>query len=791
MKKNDRTFSDIKFFKSYNPKFSKTTGKMIPRILLISFSAFIISGIPLSALADGGALPDSKNSSKNEIEYISEEDHINPQIEFNADSKPGVSANSQNDFNSDSTADFGETDGVIQSENAMDEEEYTGDVIPYAKDAYCIKFGKYEQDGNPNNGKEDIEWRVIKFEQNRVLLMSRYALDYCTKSNSKWEYCSLRTWLNNDFINSAFTEKERRLIPTVTVINNDNAHSGTDGGRDTQDRIFCLSADELVEYLGYSYYDTERGVGFSQNALCEPSQVVVDQGAEVFEVTEHATAYYYHYYNDDALGVHSVDWWLRTPGFHSDGTQIVRNDGYVTAGMMKGNGKGKAAVRPVMYLEWKTPSGIGLTYDSLTLQKGETRVVSAVVAPEDAADKTVKWTSENPSVASVDAKGTVKAVSAGSTKITAQTVNGIKKTIPVKVIINPTSIELEPASAVMICGDELQFEAKLAPEDVTEKNITWSISNPKIGSVNGGKVKIWDAGIVTITAKTSNGLVGKASITAFADDVPENIFADIKYNTWQYRVGKAVYDKGIMGGKGKIGTRIIMAPNVNMTRAEFVTALYGMDGRPEVSYSERFTDVPEGQWYSLPVTWAAENVIVAGNPDGTFGISGNATREQIALILYKYAAYKNYDVTIDESVNLDKFTDADTVDGWALQAIRWAVSRGIINGKGSASEGFRIDPRKGATRIECAAMFNTFDDIYSGEQLTESAGETDSIMQPGDAEEEKDSIEQPEKTEEEPDPVVQPEKTEEEPDPVVQPEETEEEPDSVEQPEKSEEATEY
>ena len=83
-------------------------------------------------------------------------------------------------------------------------------------------------------------------------------------------------------------------------------------------------------------------------------------------------------------------------------------------------------------------------------------------------------------------------------------------------------------------------------------------------------------------------------------------------------------------------------------------------------------------------------------------------------MFYKYAKYKDYDVSIKPSTNLDNFTDASKVDSWALTAVKWAVERGIISGKGTAESGYRIDPLKGATRAECAAMMNKFDEVYSG-----------------------------------------------------------------------------
>ena len=237
-----------------------------------------------------------------------------------------------------------------------------------------------------------------------------------------------------------------------------------------------------------------------------------------------------------------------------------------------------------------------------------------------------------------------------------------------------------------------------------------------VATVSNGTVKATgkQAGTTTITAKTVKGLTATCEVTVFADNNPSNIFADIKYGNWQYKAAKAVYDKGYMTGTGSLNGRVVFTPNLEINRSQFVTALYSMDGKPAVTYKQKFFDVESKNWFAKPVTWASNNGIVAGNPDGSFGINGKATREQLALMFYKYAQYKNYDVSVKASTTLDKFTDAGKVSSWAVTAVKWAVERGIISGKGSESEGFHIDPKQGATRIECAAMMNKFDEVYSG-----------------------------------------------------------------------------
>ena len=136
-----------------------------------------------------------------------------------------------------------ETEGISKAEKLSGE---VMDVSGTNSEGYIV-FGNYEQDGDSGNGAEPIEWEVISDEGDRMLVISRYILD-CKSYNDTdkavtWETSSLRKWLNSSFLNAAFTGGEQGAIETVTLANPDNEKHGTDGGNDTEDRIFCLSMD--------------------------------------------------------------------------------------------------------------------------------------------------------------------------------------------------------------------------------------------------------------------------------------------------------------------------------------------------------------------------------------------------------------------------------------------------------------------------------------------------------------------------------------------------------------------
>lgn len=175
-------------------------------------------------------------------------------------------------------------------------------------------------------------------------------------------------------------------------------------------------------------------------------------------------------------------------------------------------------------------------------------------------------------------------------------------------------------------------------------------------------------------------------------------FSDISADAWYAEYINYVAENGLMNGyeDGRFG------PNDQTTRAQIVTVLYRLEGEPAVSSSANFSDVSAGgQYYSSAVAWAARNNIVNGYEDGRFGPNDNVTREQIAAILYRYAAYKGYDTSL--AGNIASFSDAAKVSSWATDAIAWAVGEGLMNGDNGA-----LKPQGNATRAEIATLLTRF-----------------------------------------------------------------------------------
>ena len=181
-------------------------------------------------------------------------------------------------------------------------------------------------------------------------------------------------------------------------------------------------------------------------------------------------------------------------------------------------------------------------------------------------------------------------------------------------------------------------------------------------------------------------------------------FKDIENDAWYVDAIQAVVNAGIMKGTG-INS---FCPQVRLTRGQFVTALYNMEKFSFAKYSRNeYSDVRGNEYYALPIMWATQCDIACGTGNGKFSPDANITREQMAVMLYRYAKLKGYRIDSDLRV-LNSFPDNAKVSSWAKEAMAWAVKNEIINGKRLNMEKRILDPLGQATRSECAQMLVNF-----------------------------------------------------------------------------------
>lgn len=192
----------------------------------------------------------------------------------------------------------------------------------------ALRFGVYEQDNDPSNGPEEIEWLVLDVDGSRALLISKYALEAREFNDERnvyhvvtWANSQLRTWLNDTFYRTAFSAEHQQLILTTEVAAGRNPVSDVDPGRDTKDKVFLLSIDEASRY-----FDSDSARRCRPTASCQT--VNMEQG-------EDGSCY----------------WWLRSPGMMDSCPSVVIAHGSIFTNGFSCGHKPEVAVRPAMWIE--------------------------------------------------------------------------------------------------------------------------------------------------------------------------------------------------------------------------------------------------------------------------------------------------------------------------------------------------------------------------------------------------------------------------------------------------------
>lgn len=207
-------------------------------------------------------------------------------------------------------------------------------------------------------------------------------------------------------------------------------------------------------------------------------------------------------------------------------------------------------------------------------------------------------------------------------------------------------------------------------------------------------------------ADTVNGKVSKWSWLNWRQgDYGEVPFDDIPQygGVWYYDAVKYVHHNWLMTGLSDT----MFGPGESLARAQFATILYRMNEEPQVDYEARFKDVKNGMWYTSPILWAAKEGVVTGYENGNFGPADRITREQMAVMMYRYANAKGYDT--EYKADFSRYQDSVYVSSFAQDAMCWAVGNGIITG---TDHGTRLNPQGYANRAECATIIMRFCEMY-------------------------------------------------------------------------------
>ena len=388
------------------------------------------------------------------------------------------------------------------------------------------------------------------------------------------------------------------------------------------------------------------------------------------------------------------------------------NDGVVTAvgagkATITATADGKSATCTVTVTAATVPvTGVTMNKTSTSLYVGDTETLTATVQPGNASNQTVTWSTSDASVATVE-NGVVRATGRGTATITVTTVDG-GFTADCTVTVSRYSTGGGPTTYAVTAPDAENGTVRVSPSRASRGTTVTITVTPDEGyelesltvlDSRDNEIPLTDKGDGKYTFTMPSGRVTVEA--SFAEIAPEPLsFGDVDDGDWFADAVRFVYENGMMNGVSETS----FAPHATTSRSMIVTILYRLEGEPVVDYAMDFTDVAGDAYYAEAVRWAASEGIVGGYGGGLFGAEDAVTREQLAVILYRYAVYKGYDVSIGEDTNILSYADFADLSEYAIPAMQWACGSGIVNGTSEST----LAPQGEATRAQVAAMLMRF-----------------------------------------------------------------------------------
>lgn len=289
------------------------------------------------------------------------------------------------------------------------------------------------------------------------------------------------------------------------------------------------------------------------------------------------------------------------------------------------------------------------------------------------------------------------------------TINGEKITIPAggtKIFTYTAPTPPRPTEekhSITISTDgkgQVTGPASAAEDDkvtlTVKPNADKELYDLKVTGEDGKAIAVTKVNDTTYTFTMPDGKVTVAATFGCdgGDNCPSKAFTDLGDKQWYHDFIDYAVENGLLEGTSPT----TMEPNATLIRAQLAQILYNIEDKPAVTGEMVFEDVPASEWFYSPVLWANQNEIINGTSPTTFEPLEDISRQDLALMLYRYAGKPA--VTGD----LDAFTDADQVGDWAEEAMAWAVAEGIVQGGTPTT----LNPTGTATRAEAAAMLQRF-----------------------------------------------------------------------------------
>ena len=302
--------------------------------------------------------------------------------------------------------------------------------------------------------------------------------------------------------------------------------------------------------------------------------------------------------------------------------------------------------------------------------------------------KKLKYTSSDETVAKIDENGKITVLDAGMVKFTVTTENDLSAQY--SYVFNEDDIIEEPP--LEDPDDEPDKDPAENPDDEPDKDPEENPDKEPDKDPEENPDKEPDKDPEEDIEEKPN-----------EDEEIKLPFTDIKNDVWYTEALEYMYSNRYISGT----TKTTFSPNMNLSRGMLVTILWNMEGRPNVSGTNKFSDVTNvNAWYYKAIIWASQNRVVNGYKDGTFMPNKDITREETAAILMNYSKYKGkYNTT--KLADLGKYGDNNLVSPWAKTAMQWAVGNRVVNG---INNGTLLSPNTTATRAEAITMIKNYVD---------------------------------------------------------------------------------
>ena len=329
------------------------------------------------------------------------------------------------------------------------------------------------------------------------------------------------------------------------------------------------------------------------------------------------------------------------------------------------------------------PKSISFSHKSSLICLESTATVTCQVAvglnvePKEA-ENSITWKSSDTSILDIKNGDTLVAKKKGKVKLTATTPNGLTYSIDVEVITGHKVIEKTKYKYDAEYHWQVQM-CSLCLEDV----IT---SDKEKHTFTDGKCVC--------------GMESKEEQKQEQKQEETTQYTDVQKSDWYEESVSYVTENKLMNGVGENE----FSPNSSMTRAMLVTVLYRMS-KNNYKGNSTFIDVKESEYYSSAVAWASKNEIVNGIGNNEFAPNAEVTREQLIVILYRYAKYAKMGAKVDKNSNLSNFEDYEDISEYSLTAFEWGYGKKIISGRTETT----LNPKGTASRAEVATMLMRFE----------------------------------------------------------------------------------